>query len=61
MNTPRSRVQVIMVFNILFVCTFLGQGAKNEDQLKLAFTWNRSDIAEEKIFVKSYEWAPGEL
>ena len=29
------------------------------DQLALALTWNRSDIAEEKIFNKDINWPPG--
>ena len=31
------------------------------DQLKLAITWNRCDIAEEKIFNRSIEWPTGSL
>ena len=42
---------------------FLGQGAKNldqlHDQLKLALTWNRTDIAEEDIFTLDINWPSG--
>ena len=34
----------------------LGQGANRMDQLKLALTWNRVDMAEEKIFTPDADW-----
>ena len=34
----------------------LGQGASQMDQLKLALTWNRVDVAEEKIFTPDTDW-----
>ena len=34
----------------------LGQGASQMDQLKLALTWNRVDVAEEKIFTPDADW-----
>ena len=34
----------------------LGQGASQMDQLKLALTWNRVDVAEEKIFTPDSDW-----
>ena len=41
----------------------LGQGAKDfiqlRDQLRLALTWNRSDVAEEKIFTDTTMWPQG--
>ena len=41
-----------------------GQGATNldqlHDQLKLALTWNRSDVAEEKIFTQDISWPTGQ-
>ena len=39
-------------------CTIdsLGQGASQMDQLKLALTWNRVDMAEEKIFTPDADW-----
>ena len=36
-----------------------GRGASNLDQLKLALTWDRSDIAEEKIFSQNIDWPRG--
>ncbi len=40
-----------------------GQGAKDvtqlRDQLRLALTWNRSDVAEEKIFTDTTMWPQG--
>ena len=48
---------------MICVVNISGQGAKDEnqlkDQLKLALTWNRSDIAEEKIFTDSTIWSQG--
>lgn len=47
----------------LFLWSVTGQGATNEkqlhDQLRLAITWNRSDIAEEKIFTQNIMWPSG--
>ena len=46
----------------VFFSPFLGQGASEKDtdqlyeQLTLALTWNRSDVAEEKIFNKDINW-----
>ena len=43
-----------------------GQGSNEKDtdvlfaQLKLALTWDRSDVAEEKIFNKDISWPDGE-
>ena len=34
----------------------LGKGASKLDQLKLALTWNRIDVAEEKIFTPDTDW-----
>ena len=34
----------------------LGEGASKMDQLKLALTWNRVDVAEEKIFTPDTDW-----
>ena len=34
----------------------LGQGVSQIDQLKLALTWNRVDVAEEKIFTPDTDW-----
>lgn len=34
----------------------LGKGASKLDQLKLALTWNRVDVAEEKIFTPDTDW-----
>lgn len=31
------------------------------EQLKLALTWNRSDIAEEKIFSQNVTWPTGRI
>lgn len=39
----------------------LGKGASKLDQLKLALTWNRVDVAEEKIFTPDTDWPPGSL
>ena len=42
-----------------------GQGSNEKDtdvlfaQLKLALTWDRSDVAEEKIFNKDISWPDG--
>ena len=48
---------------ILFVFTFAGQGATHIEQLleqlTLALTWNRSDVAEEKIFNSDINWPQG--
>lgn len=38
----------------------LGEGASKMDQLKLALTWNRVDVAEEKIFTPDTDWAVSE-
>ena len=38
----------------------LGQGASLMDQLKLALTWNRVDVAEEKIFTPDADWPVSE-
>ena len=38
----------------------LGEGASKMDQLKLALTWNRVDVAEEKIFTPDTDWPVGE-
>ena len=34
----------------------LGHGVSQMDQLKLALTWNRVDVAEEKIFTPDTDW-----
>ena len=34
----------------------LGKGTSKLDQLKLALTWNRVDVAEEKIFTPDTDW-----
>ena len=34
----------------------LGKGASKLDQLKLALTWDRVDVAEEKIFTPNTDW-----
>ena len=34
----------------------LGQGSSQMDQLKLALTWNRVDVAEDKIFTPDTDW-----
>jgi hypothetical protein len=51
----------LQYLDILFV---LGQEALTvsqlHDQLKLAITWNRSDVAEEKIFRPDVEWPSGQ-
>lgn len=39
----------------------LGKGASKLDQLKLALTWNRVDVAEEKIFTPDTDWPSGSL
>lgn len=39
----------------------LGEGASKMDQLKLALTWNRVDVAEEKIFTPDTDWPSGSL
>ena len=33
-----------------------GNGASKLDHLKLALTWNRVDVAEEKIFTPETDW-----
>lgn len=38
----------------------LGEGASKMDQLKLALTWNRVDVAEEKIFTPDTDWPVSE-
>ena len=38
----------------------LGEGANKMDQLKLALTWNRVDVAEEKIFTPDTDWPVSE-
>ncbi|XP_067038540.1 transient receptor potential cation channel subfamily M member 3-like isoform X2 [Acropora muricata] len=38
-----------------------GSGASKIDQLKLALTWNRVDVAEEKIFTPDTDWPSGSL
>lgn len=44
---------------LLFGLLFAGQGASKLDQLTLALTWNRSDIAAEKILTDDITWEPG--
>lgn len=39
---------------------FLGAGVSKMDQLKLALTWNRVDVAEEKIFTPDTDWPVSE-
>ncbi|KAJ7392349.1 hypothetical protein OS493_012008 [Desmophyllum pertusum] len=39
----------------------LGQGSSQMDQLKLALTWNRVDVAEDKIFTPDTDWPSGSL
>lgn len=39
----------------------LGLGVSQMDQLKLALTWNRVDVAEEKIFTPDTDWPNGSL
>ena len=39
---------------------FLGGGVSKMDQLKLALTWNRVDVAEEKIFTPDTDWPVSE-
>lgn len=39
---------------------YLGGGVSKMDQLKLALTWNRVDVAEEKIFTPDTDWPVSE-
>ncbi len=52
-----------MLYGSMYILQSAGQGATNlqqiHDQLKLALTWNRSDVAEEKIFALNHNWPTG--
>lgn len=45
----------------ILTALFKSQHLSPSEQLSLALTWNRVDIARSEIFVYGQEWPPGEL
>ena len=43
-------------FTLATLYYFIAQSASPTDQLKLALTWNRADIARREIFKKDQKW-----
>jgi len=48
-----------LVLISMSVCGTTGKGKADERQLELALTWNRSDVAEDKIFNQDIDCTPG--
>lgn len=46
---------------VILTALFRAQHLSPSEQLSLALTWNRVDIARSEIFVYGQEWPPGEL
>ena len=42
--------------SLFIICDLPGQNASAPDQLSLALTWNREDIARKHIFVYGQDW-----
>lgn len=45
-----------MIHRLCSICTFLGKKIRAIDQLNLAMSWNRADIARSEIFVEGVKW-----
>lgn len=46
---------------VILTALFRAQHLTPSEQLSLALTWNRVDIARSEVFVYGQEWPPGKL
>jgi transient receptor potential cation channel subfamily M member 3 len=56
---PEAKVQELD--QIIITALFKSQHLSPSEQLSLALTWNRVDVAKSEIFVYGQEWSPGAL